>query len=259
MAFNRCTAPFVLSLLMLLLPWAATVEHVTPLDEEDELDGIASEQEAGARSVNQLGWEWATKDQDAGYVHPRALTKDSSGGSYVAGIFAGGSLAMGSDVVLNQGGYDIYLGKLDSDGDWLWGTSFGGDGDDFVEDIAVDSNGAISIVGSSNSTYLSAGWYNTTNSGGFDGFAARYKDSANGWQWLAATQGPGNENFTGVDHNSSGDLLISGWFDGGYMTLASNNHTNSGGVDMFLAEIDNFGCNWRVQDGPECRDRPFQV
>ena len=241
MSANRWTVPFLLSLLMLLLPWAATTDYTYPLIEEESLAETVDEQEAGARSINQLGWEWANKDMDAGYVHPRALTKDSSGASYVAGIFAGGSLAMGSDMVLNEGGYDIYLGKLNSDGDWLWGTSFGGDGDDFVEDIAVDSNGAISIVGSSNSTYLAAGWYNTTNSGGFDGFAARYKDSANGWQWLAATQGPGNENFTGVDHNSSGDLLISGWYDGGYMTLGSNNLTNSGGVDMILAEIDNFG------------------
>ena len=240
MSRHALTIPLMLSLLMLLLPWASVIQPLE-VEEQEELQEISAEQTAAGRSISQLGWEWATKDQNAGYVHPRALTKDSSGASYVAGIFAGGSLAMGSDTVLNQGGYDIYLGKLNSDGDWLWGTSFGGDGDDFVEDIAVDSNGAVSIVGSSNSSYLSAGWYNTVNSGGFDGFAARYKDSANGWQWLTATQGPGNENFTGVDHNSSGDLLISGWFDGSYMTLGTNNFTSSGGADIILAEIDNYG------------------
>ena len=209
-----------------------------------ELQDENTQEEVTGRSLNQLGWEWAVKDQNAGQTISKALHVDSSDGDiFVAGVFSGGTIVLGSDVLLNRGGFDIFLGKLDYQGNWIWGTSIGGPGDDQIQDMIVDSNEVITLVGAFNSSVFTAGNHSVNNGGGYDGFIVNHLNSSGGWMNLDSITGSGNENITGVDVNSSGGLIVSGWFDGPSAQLAQVNLTSNGGADMFFATVSNTG-NW---------------
>ena len=78
-----------------------------------ELQDENTQEEVTGRSLNPLGWEWAVKDHNAGQTISKALHVDPSDGDiFVAGVFSGGTIVLGSDVLLNRGGFDIFLGKL---------------------------------------------------------------------------------------------------------------------------------------------------
>ena len=251
--------------LMVFSSFAGQVGEAPFFEEEEDIlteaeRPIITHQDAGARSINQLGWEWATKDQIAGFAYSRALSVDAAGNSFVAGIFSGGSLTLGNTMLYNQGGYDIYFGELDYLGEWKWGISFGGTGDDFIEDMVLDSNNVITLVGSTNSSSVSAGSTTIANTGGFDGFIANYQNSSGGWQSLVTVTGDGNENVTGVDVNSSGGLVISGWFDGSFAQVGLQNFTSNGGEDMFFAGISNSGVwSWSTHYGNSGDERANDI
>ena len=250
---------------LLLMPFAGMIpaaqenEHKSEVLEELRIEEDVT-LEANGRSLNQLGWEWATKDQKAGFTYSRALSLDADGNTFVAGIFEGGSLTLGSSVFYNQGGFDIYFGELDYQGNWKWGMSFGGAGDDFVEDMVLDSNNVITLVGASNSSSVSAGSTTLTNTGGFDGFIANYQNSSGGWVSLNAVTGDGNENVTGVDVNSTGGLVLSGWFDGTFAQIGAYNFTSNGGEDFFFAGLSNSGAwSWATHYGSTGDERVNDV
>jgi hypothetical protein len=96
-------------------------------DNEVNSDLVRVEPEfVAGRASNPLGWEWVTKDYDAGYVWTRAVETDSSENSYIAGVFRGGSLSLNQHHALNKGGLDVFVAKIDGNGLCNWLTVFGG-------------------------------------------------------------------------------------------------------------------------------------
>lgn len=59
-----------------------------------------------------------------------------------------GSLNLGGQTVTSQGNSDMYLAKLDADGVFQWSKSYGGMAKDTVNDLDIDSQGNIYLVGS---------------------------------------------------------------------------------------------------------------
>jgi hypothetical protein len=76
----------------------------------------------------------------------RCITADPVGGYLVAGYFQG-TIDLGGDPLTSAGGYDIFLAKLDSNGDHIWSKRFGDGHDDYVTGIAASGAGHIGLTG----------------------------------------------------------------------------------------------------------------
>ena len=91
-------------------------------------------------------WFWAKKAGGTSNESGKSIAVDDNGNSYVTGYFYG-SATFGTTTLTSSGDYDIFVAKLDSNGNWLWAKQAGGTSSDYTNDIAVDANGNIYVTG----------------------------------------------------------------------------------------------------------------
>ena len=145
-----------LALLMIFAPLVALSSVVERSDESLILIDEEPDFDSGKTATNPLGWEWVTKDTNAGYVWTREVEVDSFGNTYVSGIYRGGSLSLDYHHALNNGGLDVFVAKFSSLCDCVWLTTFGGVLNEHVEDMIVSSSGDVYVVGSYDSPQFNA-------------------------------------------------------------------------------------------------------
>ncbi len=109
-----------------------------------------------------------------------ALDADVNGNVYLAGLTMSttGIADQGSLQPGNGGSHDAYVVKLDSAGQHIWGTFYGGSEVDYSQGISVDAWGNVYMGGLSRSItdFATAGGYQATHGGGDDGFLIRIND-----------------------------------------------------------------------------------
>ena len=103
--------------------------------------------------------EIKTKEEDIG----NSIITDKEGNIYIVGFTK--SNLFGN----NLGGSDIFVVKYNSSGELIWGKMIGSEQDEVGEDISIDKQGNIYLVGST------AGNLFSTNSGGIDAFIIKFK------------------------------------------------------------------------------------
>ena len=92
-----------------------------------------------AKSMGGTQWEAAND-----------LIVDGSGNVYLTGLFYGTSdydPGAGTTNLVSNGNYDVFVVKLDGNGDLVWANSFGSSADDFGNSIAVDASGNVIVGG----------------------------------------------------------------------------------------------------------------
>jgi len=94
---------------------------------------------------------WAKSLGGSGNNDGKGLAVDTSGNVYLSGIFTNtldADPSSGTFPLTSYGGNDIYAVKLNSNGDFVWATYFGGTGVDLGRAIAVDnSSSAVYVAG----------------------------------------------------------------------------------------------------------------
>jgi antitoxin component YwqK of YwqJK toxin-antitoxin module len=97
---------------------------------------------------------WARKatgstDPDKAGMFPTSAVVDADGNIYATGGFRGAKTRFGKKKLKNPGDtLDIFLVKYDPSGKVRWAKSAGGKGSDIGNDLAIDPNGSIILVGS---------------------------------------------------------------------------------------------------------------
>ncbi len=77
----------------------------------------------------------------------RGVAVDAAGNVYTTGAFSG-TLRLGGFTLVSRGGQDLFVGKQDTSGNWLWVRSAGGaSGDDAGRAVAVDAEGNVYVTG----------------------------------------------------------------------------------------------------------------
>jgi hypothetical protein len=92
---------------------------------------------------------WASSAGGTAIDKGLGIAVDGSGNSYVAGTF-GSTVVFGADSLTAQGGSDVFVAKVDSDGKFVWGRSAGStanDVNDVARSIAVDGAGNCYVTG----------------------------------------------------------------------------------------------------------------
>jgi len=184
-------------------------------------------------------WLWAT---DAGGSYSGigyGITIDDAGNNYITGTFAG-TATFGSYTFSSSGMNDIFVGKIDSSGNWLWATNAGGSSQDLVFGITKDDTGCNFITGSFYET-ATFGSYIIASSGAEEIFVAKI-DSSGNWLWANNAGGFYNDCGRGITIDEAGSNYITGTF-AETATFGSYTIACSGVVDIFVAKIDSNG-NW---------------
>ncbi len=142
------------------------------------------------------------------------------------------------------GGIDVVLTKFDTNGTYLWGTYFGGSGNEGMEThhLAIDpfGNPVIATYTTSNNLPTNASVVQPSYGGNGDFFIARL--TANGTSLLGVTYlgGSGNDGVEGVTIDEAGDIYVSGATNSLNFPTTLNAYQGSlaGGSDMIGVKID---------------------
>jgi hypothetical protein len=162
---------------------------------------------------------------------------DAAGSPYLTGTFRSPVATFGPGITLTNGGAnDIFLAKYDTAGTALWAKRAGGGSDDYSYGITVDTTN-IFITGNFYSATATFGGTTVSNIAGHDIFAARYTTAGN-LVWVKEAGGSGLESANAVGVDAGGNSYYAGYFATGNPGFSGIIITNSGGKDIFLAQLD---------------------
>lgn len=162
----------------------------------------------------------SSKDEPAPIVYAgttaRAIATDAQGFSYVVGTTAGD---LGS--ALSDGANDLFLTKVDSEGNAVWQRSLGAAGTGEGAAVTIAANGDIAVVGTV------SGAFSGSDDSQTDMLVARF--TTDGTQSFAtAIRAIGNESATAVAVGSDGSLYVAG-------------RASTGGGDAVIVRLDAAG------------------
>ena len=189
---------------------------------------------------------WATyyggSDEDIAYD----VILDSSDVLVVGRTKSSNAIASsGAYQVSIKGNADAFIAKIDSAGQRLWATYFGGSGIECGNDVVIDREGSILIAGSTTSTaqFATSGVHQITYGGGpYDAFVAKFSNSG---QRLWATYYGGNlvDWAQGIATDVNNNVIITGYTASKTQISSPGAHdsVHSGWEDAFVAKFDTSG------------------
>ncbi len=170
------------------------------------------------------------------------LIVDKQGNCYITGYFKK-TAYFGPYSVTSKGGSDIFIAKLDNNGNWAWVTSAGGSDNDGGQSIVIDRDGNIYITGFIRTTAQFGSERHTVkgNSIYTDMFIAK-ADKNGKWLWAKNAGGIGDDTGNGIVIDNEKNIYVTGSFaldvDFGSQTIKS-----AGEEDVYIAKADPQG-NW---------------
>ena len=204
-----------------------------------------------AKYDNNGNYMWAKRMGGNGSDMGNSIAVDAAGNVYTTGFFwSTVDFDPGPGVAnLTSGGYaDIFVSKLDSNGNYVWAKSMAGTGtrDDYGNSITLDASGYLYITGYFENTVdfdPGAGVANLTSAGGTDFFVSKLDNNGN-YVWAKNIGGTSNDEGKSITIDAAGNIYTTGSFIGtvdfdpgsGATTLSS-----SGGNNVFVSKLDNNG------------------
>jgi PKD repeat protein len=187
-------------------------------------------------------WIWAKKAGGTSYDNANSVVLDGSGNIFLSGGFNSTTAVFDTITVTNTytETYDVFVAKLNSNGNWLWVRKAGGNGSDTIYSSAMDTSGALVITGGYSAT-ASFGATTLPFSGGTDIFVAKI-DGAGSWIWAKKAGGSNTDIAWKVLTDIRNAVYISGQFTGtatfGTTVLTS---PGTGTSDGYVAQLSSGG------------------
>ncbi|ESU22358.1 hypothetical protein FEDK69T_23430 [Flavobacterium enshiense DK69] len=138
--------------------------------------------------------------------------------------------------------YDSYILKLNNNGQRIWGTYFGGERDDKIKTISIDSQDNIFIGGETNSTtgISSPNTFQTTNNNNQIGFFSKFSSSGS---QIYSSYFPREVNESAIDLNNN--VIFSGQYQIGNnypdVSTPGAHQTQTIYEDAYIAKFDSAG------------------
>jgi hypothetical protein len=188
-----------------------------------------------AKSMGGTSNDWAS-----------SIAVDAVENVYTTGNFVGTAdfdPGPGTYNLTSAGSADIFISKLDSNGNFLWAKSLGGNIDDGGNSIAVDAGGNVYTTGGFQGTAdfdPGPGTYNLTSAGDDDIFISKLDISGN-FLWARRLGGNSYDHGNSIALDAGGNVYITGYFEG---TVdfdpgpGTYNLTSAGNYDIFISKLD---------------------
>lgn len=187
---------------------------------------------------------------NSSFHHGKGIAVDGLGNVYTTGYFMGTVDFDPASTTANlsaMGQTDIFVSKLDPNGNYIWARRFGNTSADEGMSIAVDATGNVFTTGyfTGNVDFdPSTAVFTLNNSAGGDGFISKL-DAVGNFVW--AKQFGGSSGYTVINDlalDPSGNILTTGYIQSvtdfdpgpGSYTLSS-----VGGYDIFISKLDASG------------------
>jgi hypothetical protein len=171
-------------------------------------------------------------------------------------VYLGGSTLSTSGIAFNgyqsaiAGGQDGFLAKFNaSTGNLIWGTYYGGTGADFVNAVAIATDGSVAIGGTttSNAGLSTPGAFMTTGAGITCGYLARFTANST-LLWGSYVRGIFNSssNVQRIVFDTTGDPIISGIIQtssasGVFATPGTFQPVSAGSTDNYVLKLNASG------------------
>ena len=181
---------------------------------------------------------------------------------YITGSFYSDVLTLGPFSVTNStttANSDVFVAKLDLNGNVQWLRSFPGTATDTAYHTAVDHGGNIYILGSFSSTTMIFDTITlSATSGSSDIFLAKL-DPAGNVLWARSPGGSKPDTGYRMTIDASDNIFVTGYF-GGTGTFGSTTLTSAGGDDVYVAKYNSSGdVQWAVGGGGTGTEEGFGI
>lgn len=196
--------------------------------------------------------DWAKTIGSPNSDDVKQMLRDSQGNILVFGLFFSTvDFDPGPGVynLSSQGSLDVFVLKLDSNGQFIWAVSFGSTALDMFRGAAIDTNDNIILTGFyENNIDLdpSSGVQNFTSNGLGDLFIVKIGSTAN-YIWGKSLGNASNDVPTNLSIQSDQDIIITGYFEGtvDFDPGAGIYNATALGGDGFILSLDHQGqFNW---------------
>ncbi|HRD41015.1 MAG TPA: SBBP repeat-containing protein, partial [Bacteroidia bacterium] len=171
-----------------------------------------------------------------------AIAIDAIGNSYVVGSFISASMVCGTTTLTNSAFGDMFIVKMDVNGNILWAKNFGDGGSTVANAVAVEASGNVLISGYYNSATLTMGTFTLNTFGNNDAFVAKLDASGN-VMWAQSFGDNLAENANGITVDPSGNSYVTGLYKSSSLTVGTTtlNNTSPASADIFLIKLNNMG------------------
>ncbi len=177
---------------------------------------------------------WVRTFGGRGHSYGRALAVDAAGNVVLTGALTD-ILMFGERGLFSRGGEDIFLVKLDSNGEVLWSRTAGDANQESSYAAAFDPAGNVYIGGSFNSS-VNFGVTNLTSQGGQECFLAKY-DPAGNATWARSFPGNSDDAINSTQVDRWGNVHIAGQTYSSPLQFSNTNLVSNGGYDGFAAKL----------------------
>lgn len=165
----------------------------------------------------------------------------------------------------SNGGEDIYVLKLDGNGQFLWVLTFGGTGSDRGYDIVTDNAASIYVSGNFSSVVdfqPGPGIDTRTAVGSWDAFFLKI-DFLGNYQWVRSWGGNGDDYGYALTHDINGFVVVTGMFSSTVdfdPSPASLLKSSAGSFDIFVSKFTDEGVFiWNRTMGGSVADFSYSV
>ncbi len=194
--------------------------------------------ESYAGLTPQIKWGRSISGIDKEY--PASMTLDFNGLICISGEFQSPKLKIGNNELINNGSYDFFIAKYDSDGNPIFAASFGGEADDYAKKILSDFKGNIYLGGYFASASFSFGNVivnnRTANQSYSDVFVAKI-DIDNKPLWVKTAGGDKEEQSFSIALDKNENVYQTGNFESKDMYFNNFDLYNYGYSNVFIAKI----------------------
>jgi hypothetical protein len=204
-----------------------------------------------AKMNNAGNYLWVKKAGGSGSNNDRAtgIAVDSDGNVAVVGRFSGYNANFGEFEVTSQSYMDIFITKLDGEGNFLWVNTVGNTDEDMAYAIDIDHNNNIYVTGFFSKTvsfgdFTLSGTVTNMGSSRQTTFITKLNSDGN-FLWAKRIDEPEDGWLIARGHSikvdTEGNCYITGYYEGtaifGETTL--NSHSNgTGSFNVFIAKLD---------------------
>ena len=202
---------------------------------------------------------WSSYYGGESYDEVNGIAADVAGNVYITGTTTSTTNISGNaaGALIHQtnmnGTRDAFLAKFNMNGQRLWATYYGGEGQDEGNAIAIDEYGFVYLAGTTTSTFAVASFgFQTSLMGIRDGYMAKF--SSNGQRvWGSYLGGSGTENVLGMTVDNDGRLILLGeTTSNDFLVTGSGDQVYGGQGDVFVTCIAGMGAvYWSVYFGGE--------
>lgn len=206
---------------------------------------------------------WIKRIGGLGNDIPYTINIDNNDYIYVSGTYEGVvdfDPGVNVDSLKSVGSSDVFVLKLDDNGNYLWSKSMGGKNVDGSLSLITDDMGNAYITGYFSGTAdfnPGSGTFNMTAQGGYNVFIVKISNNGT-FGWAKNIGSSGNEEGNSIAIDGDGYIYVTGYFTGTVDFDPGSSSfflTSTGGTDIFAVKLDLDGdFVWAIKMGGNLND-----